>query len=207
MKLESMSLADLRKIRQFRPDLADVADRLTIASYDEFVTVLYRDIDFCVRRMEEDPKVRLNDSEDRLSADIINMLLSMNYRASHDEFVGGHADIVVRGESDYLWVGEAKIHTGYDKVMDGFNQLNSRYLRGVPNADQAGLVIYIRNRDVASVIKNWGDRVEGLGLNQYKKEFCPTRQELGFYNTHIHAISGRKVKIRHIGINLCWDPD
>ncbi|WP_202758394.1 hypothetical protein [Delftia acidovorans] len=207
MTIGAMSLAEMRKIRFVRPDLADIADRLMVASYDEFVEVLYRDLDSCVRMIEEDPKVRQDDSEDRLSTEIISMLRSMNYQAAHDELIGGHSDIVVRGERGYLWVGEAKIHTSYEKVMDGFDQLNSRYLRGTPNADQGALVIYIKNKNTANVIKNWDERMTRLGLTEYSKESCPTRLELGFYNRHIHGISGRKVRIRHIGINLCWEPD
>lgn len=206
MTIDSMSLAEMRKIRHLRPDLAGIADRLIIASYDEFVEVLYRDFDSCIRIIEEDPKVRQQDGEDRLSTEIISMLRSMNYDASHDETIGGHSDIVIRGERGYLWVGEAKIHSSYEKVMDGFNQLNTRYLRGTPHADQGALIIYIRNKDTASVIKTWSERMSDLCLKDYERNDCPVRQELGFYNAHKHEGSGRKVKIRHIGVNLHWQP-
>jgi hypothetical protein len=175
------------------------------STYEEFVKVLYEDIDDCVRRIEEDPKVHRYDSEDRLSREIINML-SVWYDASHDELIGGHSDVVVRGPRGFLWVGEAKIHSGYDYMLKGFQQLATRYLRGNPLSDQGALLMYIRNQDCAKVVEKWGETLAGEKLPGYRVEECPSRKELGFRTVHKHRSSGRDVMIRHIGLNVHWDP-
>lgn len=204
--LGSLTLQQMESMGALRPDLSIFARRLLVSSYEDFVTVLYEDLDACIVRLEEDPGVRQEDEEDRLTAELINMLCMCGYDASHDEKVGGHSDIVVRHPQHYTWVGEAKIHGAYQHLMDGFNQLTTRYLQGTPNADQGALLVYIRNLDAAGVMKSWGDNVSALGLANYARQNCPVRKELGFYNTQTHAGSGRMVTIRHIGIKQHWKP-
>jgi len=156
--------------------------------------------------MEDDPKVRHEDGEDRLTTEIVGQLKSRGYCATHDELVGGHADIVVRHHDQYLWVAEAKIHSSYDYLDGGFDQLTTRYLRGTVDANEGALLIYIRNADVASVVRNWNAKLVERRLPDFSQDACPTRGALGFYNTHKHHSSGLPVRIRHIGINLHWDP-
>lgn len=204
--LESLSLKEMQGLKAIRPDLAVIAARLLVSSYVEFVEVLYNDIDLCIKHIENDPKIRQNDAEDRLTADIIGMLAAANYDVSHDETIGGHSDIVVKHQLGYLWVGEAKIHTSYEKLNDGFNQLTTRYLRGTPNADQGGLIIYIFNSNVANVVKTWAKRLDEMRLPCYASKPCDKRKELAFYTDQKHASSGLMVKIRHLGVNLHWNP-
>lgn len=206
MKLASLTIADLQGIRDIRPDLAEFADRLLVTSYEQFVKVLYQDLDSCIRYMEDDPKVRLSDGEDRLTTEIIGQLKSRGYTATHDELVGGHSDIVVRYFDKFVWVAEAKIHSSYDYLDGGFDQLTTRYLRGTVNANEGALLIYIRNADVAAVVKNWSTKLVERSLPDFSQSICSARGNLGFYNTHKHQSSGLPVRIRHVGINLHWDP-
>jgi len=205
-RIGSLTIAQLEEYEALRPDLALIGKRLMVTSYERFVEVLYEDLDECIRYIEEDPKIRRTDSEDRLTSELIGMLRSRGYDASHDETIGGHSDIVVRHHAQYLWVGEAKIHSSYPYLTDGFNQLTTRYLRGTPNADQGALIIYIRNADVASVVAKWNATVQAFGLAAFAQEACPVRKELGFYHTQTHTGSGRPVRVRHIGINQHWNP-
>ncbi|WP_052263623.1 hypothetical protein [Comamonas thiooxydans] len=206
MELASLTIADLQGMRAIRPDLAAFADRLLVTSYEQFVKVLYQDLDACIRFMEDDPKVRQEDGEDRLTTEIIGQLKSRGYSATHDELVGGHSDIVVRYFDKYVWVAEAKIHSSYDYLGGGFDQLTTRYLRGTVNANEGALLIYIRNADVAAVVKNWSTKLAERDLPDFSQDACPARGELGFYNTYKHHSSGLPVRIRHMGINLHWDP-
>lgn len=176
-----------------------------MGTYEDFLEGLYEELEDCVKRIEEDPKVHVNDSEDRVSREIINML-SRWYDASHDELIGGHSDIVVRGPRGFLWVAEAKIHGGYDYMLKGFQQLTTRYMRGTPNADQGALLMYIRNGDTAGVVEKWAAKIDAESLTNYERMACPVRQELGFRTSHRHSSSGRPVLIRHIGISMHWDP-
>ena len=204
--IESLSLSDLRKLGQLRPDLALFADRLLVQNYDEFIRVLYIDIDYCIAKIEEDPFVRRDDGEDRLTAELINMLNCKNYDVAHDEKVGGHSDIVVRHLAGYLWLGEAKIHKDYAYLEKGFNQLCTRYAPGTPNADQGALIMYIRVEDCASVVSEWRSRLRALDLPEYTDEDCPSRDVLAFYSQHKHEGSGRVMRVRHLAVKQHFDP-
>jgi len=204
--IESLTLVDLRKLGELRPDLADFADRMLVQSYDEFVRVLNKDLDRCIAGIEEDRGVRQDDGEDRITAEIINILNGMNYDASHDEKVGGHSDIVVRHLKGYLWLGEAKIHSDYAYLEQGFNQLCTRYSPGTPNADQGGLIIYMRVQDCAAVLAKWRARVTELGLPEYEDSNCPSRDTLAFFSSHRHEGTGRAIKVRHVAVNQYFDP-
>ncbi|WEY37752.1 hypothetical protein [Paraburkholderia sp. SUR17] len=202
----SLSLHDMKRLAMIRPEWGLLADRMLVASYAEFVTVLYRDIDQCVAKIEEDPHIRSKDGEDRLTAELIAMLCSRMYDASHDEKVGGHSDIVIRHPAGYLWVGEAKIHKDYAYLEKGFNQLTTRYLPGTPHADEGALIVYVRVADCAGVVSEWRERLSALVLPEYSDADCERRKELGFFSEHKHEGSGRKIRIRHIAVKQHHDP-
>ncbi|MGT2493087.1 hypothetical protein ACU4GD_27885 [Cupriavidus basilensis] len=63
MKKESMTLAQLRDMGDFAPGVSLMASRELVGTYEEFVKVLYQDIDQCVAFLEEDPGIRSDDSE------------------------------------------------------------------------------------------------------------------------------------------------
>jgi hypothetical protein len=206
--VESLTVAQLVQLEGIRPDLAQVAKRMLIdfRDYGFFLDVLYDDLESCLKRIEEDPKVRLKDSEDRLSQEIISMLCAMNYDAGHDELVGGHSDIVVRGGKDYLFVAEAKIHSDYDYLLQGWNQLTTRYMRGTPHADHGALLVYVRVKDCANVVAKWATLLDAQKLVAYSRSDCEIRKELGFRTNHTHTSSGRAVSVRHIALSMHWGP-
>lgn len=206
--IENMTIGQLRGLDAVNPRMAMIGRRLLAngGPYTEFVEVLYETIDSCIRTIEEDPKIRLGDGEDRLTSELIAMLRSAGYDASHDTTIGGHSDIVVKSLRGDCWVGEAKIHGGYDYLEQGWNQLTTRYMRGTPGYDMGGLLLYIRNKDCRSVIETWRNNLLALNLPQLKISDCLIRGELGFYSVHEHGDTGRIVRVRHMGINLCWNP-
>jgi hypothetical protein len=208
MKLDSLTVAELQELDDINPELALVGRRLLAASrgYDEWVDVLELDLLACVRMLEEDPQVREKDGEDRLTAELITMLRSRSYDASHDEKVGGHSDIVIRHAKGFLWLGEAKIHKDYEYLMQGFNQLCTRYSRGTPEADRGGLIIYARVKNVGAMIAEWRTRLSSSGVAKFRHEDCTLRQQIGFRSTHEHDSSGRDYKVWHVGVVLHFDP-
>jgi len=208
MKLESLTIAQLRELGDINPELALVGRRLLAASqgYDEWVNVLEIDLLECIKMMEEDPKVREKDGEDRLTAELISMLRSRAYDSSHDEMIGGHSDIVVRHAKGYLWLGEAKVHGTYDYLLQGFHQLCTRYSRGTPDSDKGGLIIYARNQNVGSMIAKWRAHLPSAEVEGLQIDDCALRQQLGFRSTHKHGSSGRDYKVWHIGVVLHFDP-
>ena len=120
--------------------------------------------------------------------------------------IGGHTDIAVKNLRGEYWVGEAKIHSSYPYLMTGWNQLSTRYIRGTPGFDHGAFLVYIRNQDCSAVVNKWKEDLQALQLSGMLVAPCSVRQQLGFYSEHDHQDSGRKVYVRHIGINLCWNP-
>jgi hypothetical protein len=42
---------------------------------------------------QENPELRRNDGEDRLTIEIVNVLRGMGYNAGHETKIGGHTDL------------------------------------------------------------------------------------------------------------------
>jgi hypothetical protein len=205
--LESLSLADFQKYRALRPDLAQFADFILVNSYEQFVRVLYQNIDKCIKLMEEDPAIRKNDEEDRLTEDFKMALRPVGYHVTHDEKIGGHCDLVVRQlDKPYIWLGEAKIHKDYGYLKQGFNQLCTRYAQGTPDTNHGGLLIYVRRPKVAHILAEWQKRLTECNLEDYSVESCPNRPNLTFFSTHCHESSGLPFTVRHMAIVLHFDP-
>jgi len=114
----------------------------------DFIRVLYEDIDKVIAQIQENPELRQNDTEDRLTIDIVNQLHILGYNASHDTKIGGHVDITVR-KNGFLWLGEAKIYRDNTYLWEGFTQLTTRYSIGDSNQEHGGLLIYIRDEDAS----------------------------------------------------------
>jgi cell pole-organizing protein PopZ len=122
---------------------------------DDLIRNLYKDIDKVISQIQENPGVRQQDNEDRLTIEIVDQLRSLGHEASHDTKIGGHADIVVR-KNDFLWLGEAKIYQHNNNLWEGFLQLLTRYSTGDFNQENGGLLIYIRGQKDASSIMQKG---------------------------------------------------
>ncbi len=189
-----------------RPDVARFLDRLLVQTYDDFIEILYQDLDRAIAKLEEDPLIREDDGEDRLTAEILSMLSQHYETASHDEKIGGHADMVVKHPKGFMWIGEAKIHKDYAYLEQGFKQLTTRYLPGTPGADQGALVIYIRVADSASVMKQWQARLASLGLDGFGCRRCAVREDLAFYSQHKHDRTGRIATVRSMAVVLYCNP-
>jgi hypothetical protein len=205
MSFDTLNLRQLQDLEKRIPELAGFPSRVLAETYDEFVKVLYIDIDRIIYQLEENPELRQNDNEDRLTIDIENQLRCMGYNASHDSKVGGHTDISVR-KGSFLWIGEAKIHkSSYDYLWEGFQQLSTRYSTGDSNQRDGGILIYIRCKDTTSILKRWQDYLRGKNLPDYSCEPCKIRS-LSFFSTHKHERSGQAFQIRHMPVILHFDP-
>lgn len=206
--LLNMTLGNLQDVAAALgvPGLPNLIKRHTLTTYQEFVDVLYNDINEIVAILQENPELRKEDEEDRLTIEIVGMLKTMGYNADHERKVGGHTDISVRGRSNFLWIGEAKIHSSYGYLFEGFQQLCTRYAVGDVNQNCGGLLIYIRNRDASNVISTWKERITGHNLEDLVREDCAERPNMVFYTTHKLDRSGQKFYVKHIGISLHFDP-
>lgn len=206
--LDNMTLGQLRVMgEEFGiPGLTRLIRRQTASNYSQFVDALYLDMDEIIAIIQENPELRKDDEENRLTIDIVNMLRTMGYQASHDMKIGGHTDISVRGKNNYLWIGEAKIHGAYDELLDGFKQLCTRYSTGDTRQNCGGMIIYIRNIKAAAVVTEWRSRLSEEKLENYTAQECPALADMAFYSSHIHERSGMPFHVRHVGVILRFDP-
>lgn len=101
MSIENLNLIELQKFESLIPELAGFASRLLVKTYDDFIRVLYQDIDEVISLIQENLETRVKDSEDRLTIEIIGLLRRSGYNATHDAKIGGHAGIVIR-KKDFI---------------------------------------------------------------------------------------------------------
>ncbi|HEY9797579.1 MAG TPA: HEAT repeat domain-containing protein [Leptolyngbyaceae cyanobacterium] len=171
---------------------------------NNFIRNFYEDLDKVIYRIQENPELRQNDQEERLTIDIVNQLCSLGYDAAHETKNGGHVDIFVR-TSDFVWLGEAKIYRGNNYLWEGFQQLVTRYSSGDSNQANGGLLIYIFNEDTSSIMKNWQNYLLEKSLPDYSFRPCEMRS-LAFISTHRHESSGQAFHVRHIPVMLHFAP-
>lgn len=204
MTIDSYNLRQLQELEEYIPALGGFPSRILADTYDDFVKVLYLSIDRIIHQIQENPGIRQNDTEDRLTIDIRDQLRCLGYDASHDSKIGGHADLSVR-KKDFLWIGEAKIHGSYNHLWEGFLQLITRYSTGDSNQKDGGILIYIRNKDATSVVQNWKDYLAAKSLLNYSCKPCELR-EISFFSTHKHERSGQIFQVRHMPVILYFCP-
>lgn len=189
------------------PDLAARIDMELATSYQDFVKTIYSALDSSISYLEDNPGIRQEDSEDRTTIEIVGHLKQRGYDADHDTKINGHVDIVVRNRAGYKWLGEAKKHTAYPWLHQGFEQLCTRYSRGTQNQNQGGILIYIRTKDAKSVISKWKDHLTSHAeWKDLRFEECAEKPGLYFYTEHQHDSSGLPYRVRHMGIVLHHDP-
>ncbi len=202
-----LSLENLNSFSDDVVGIGNFANRMLAGTYEEFISVLYDDIDKIVSKMEENPELLIKTSEDALTIQIINSLHFMGYDSSHETKIGGHADLVVKKPiKNWLWIGEAKIHKDYAWLLKGFNQLTTRYSTGNDNNCQGGLLIYIRNINAKNVMDKWKEHLEKQDdIEELKITPCPNNS-LSFYSSHNHQRTGLEFKVRHVPLVLCFKP-
>jgi hypothetical protein len=117
-------------IKRNSPDeLIRVMEIRDPGSSDVFLRRLYSEIADVVHYLEATADLRKDDKEDRITFDLLLLLRQIGYDASHDTAHRGHPDILIKAKK-FVWLGEAKIHSKYEWLMDGLKQLHTRYATG-----------------------------------------------------------------------------
>lgn len=180
-------------------------------SYEEWIELFYRQLDISVHNMQDAAKYyqKKDDAlegqvEDSLTHHLINPLRQLGYAITHDTYKNGHVDINVE-RGPYVWLGEAKIYTSYAKLIDGYNQLTTRYSTGEPSHNQGGIVIYHYPPNAAETMRNWQAKLKSHDQEIQISE-CPNRTGLCFYSSKPHIASGLDYKIRHMPVILFNNP-
>jgi hypothetical protein len=198
------SLRKLQELEGLIPEFAGFPSRVLAETYDEFIQVLYKDIDKIIYQLQENPELLQNDTEDRLTLSIVNRLCCMGYNASHESKIGGHVDLAVK-KGNFIWIGESKIHHDYEYLWQGFQQLTTRYSTGDDNQSDGGLLIYIRTENAKQVVQKWQEHLTSKDLPGYSVQQCEMRN-ICFFSIHTHQRSGYDFKVRHMPIILHFNP-
>ncbi|PZO15349.1 MAG: hypothetical protein DCF25_13695 [Leptolyngbya foveolarum] len=93
---EKFSWEQLEAIATVDPYVESCLTGLLVHDYESFLDHLYAELDLVILRLEENRELRLNDSEDRLTLDIVDWLKGRGFHAEHEPKIGGHVDLVVR---------------------------------------------------------------------------------------------------------------
>lgn len=171
---------------------------------EDILAQVDRAIDYALQEFSRTPKERQNRSEDALSIDLVTCLKCLGFQASHDTTTGGHCDIVIDGNFNFLWLGEAKIHDGYDWLLKGFEQLDSRYATAIKDQDHGGIVIYHFGERADRVMDKWEAHLRAKRADVNVDARQPG--ELVMNTCHIHARTGRPYYVRHVIASLYWNP-
>lgn len=173
-------------------------------THDQWTALVEDAIDYISKDFAETAHHRKDRDEDGITIDIVTSLKNMGFQASHDEDVGGHCDIVVRGDNDFVWLAEAKIHDAYDWLLKGFEQISTRYTTGFPGQNSGALIIYCKAPNAAQIMKRWIEvfsaKVPGIhtvGCDKFA---------LAYISTFEHERSGLPFRLRHIPFTLWHAP-
>ena len=171
-------------------------------SYSQFVDRLYRDIDRCIYDMQARRELLQNDSEDRLTAHMLALLVRDGYKASHDKKNGGHIDITVEIGA-YSWIGEAKKDGNF---REGLLQLTTRYVPGGGDYSQneGGLIFYlVAQPDAAAKLRSWTQELMAAGAHSCVP--C-ARNVLALFSEHTLPGPGTPYKVRSMCVSLYHSP-
>lgn len=205
--LQDYSLHEIEQLAVNNPVCRDMFQRLLASSYQDFVEVLYADLDLAVNRLEGNPQLYQNDSEDELTGHIIGILQTLGYAASHGTTGGGSKDITVNGKNpSWVWIGEAKIYKSSNDLHEGYLQLSTRYRHPDPTKSCGGLLAYIKRPNAATLMDKWKVEFMKLPLPNLNSRECPKRSKLAFFSIHDHESSGLPFEVRHLAVCLHFYP-
>lgn len=206
--MQNISIDDLQALIGSNPVAKNFLRKELVATYDEFIEVLYDELDMVISTLEENPQHHFDDNEDKITHSIVSMLKMRNYSATQGTTSGGNVDITVKCLNPmWSWIGEAKIYATLKNLSEGFLQLTTRYRNASPMFASRGLLAYTKRPDPTALLKEWDAHVAELNLAEYVRSECPRRPGLAFITTHRDSSSGQPVTIRHNAVALHHLPE
>lgn len=203
-----MTMDEFAARMQAVPGGENLLARLAARTFEDFVTILYADLDDIIKLMESNPQRHQPDDEDKLTYFVASMLRQRQYRARQGEVRGGSVDLTVEGHKDaFVWTSEAKIFYSLPAVREGFLQLHTRYSPADLEHHKTGLLIYIKREGSADLMKTWRDELGAMSLKDLRTDDCPTRPKLAFLSEHKSRRSGLSAVTRHMSVSVFQDPE
>lgn len=164
--------------------------------------MLYRDLDQAIYALQAGRELLQDDSEDRITADLMRQMRILGYNAVHDSKTGGHVDLAISLGS-YSWIGEAKKDGNF---KEGFLQLMDRYVpaSGDYSHNAGGLLFYlVKTSDALAKLEQWMKEIEAEATAACEK--C-VDNVLAFYSTHKLEGPGTSFRVRTMGVSLFHQP-
>lgn len=204
MTIRRWSLAALRA--RFEGSVqAEVIGFIFGQDHETRVRALQKAMDYACNELERNKNIYQNAGEELITVQICSMLRMAGFQAAHDTAVGGHTDVVVSGDDNFLWLAEAKEHSCYAWLDKGFQQLCTRYSTGVPGQDHGEIIVYCFVENARRVLAKWREQ---LVLRNAGVKTCdaPCGNPLVFFSKHEHPSSGLDFHVRHKAVALYWSP-
>lgn len=199
-----LTLSDLRLLSG-RTEPGRISFAWQIAEdQDERVQLIEEAVRWVGQEFSKTRHVRQGRSEDAFTIDVITALKAMQIDAHHDAQYGGHCDIVVEASRNFLWLAEAKIHSNYDWLLQGFNQLDTRYSTGGTNQTRGCVLIYSYNARIDEMMFNWREHLAASRVDVVTIANPDDATE--FRSTHVHKSTGRTFSVWHASISLHHNP-
>lgn len=180
-------------------------------TYEDFVKILYTQIDEIVSDMISTSEDFVDASEDYISNKICSSLVDRKFNAVREANENGNADIRIKLGS-YKWIAEAKRATAVTNVREGLLQLLTRYAKGEGNATSGGLFIYIQGDDEREGVfmKKWIDTElpkikESKVIEIISTSPCDLKPTC-YISKLIHPDSKNGYSLRHIPIGFFHNP-
>lgn len=184
--------------------------RLTVATYDEFLDVLYDDLKLVIERLEENPQDFPDESEDATTKRIADILWGMQYTAAHDQAAGGNVDLTIcLNRLNFKWIAEAKKFKSVTDMREGYLQLSTRYRPGMGSNGvmYGGMIGYLRRPGAAGHMKTWRKALSAVpGAESSVLTDCARRYALAFNSEHAHKDFGVPLRVWHNCVVLTFDP-
>jgi len=204
MTKSEFTIADIRNLTCGTAQGA-AFDYLLAQDHDARVEAVQKGVDFACNELEQHKHKKQGLGEDSITLEICSMLRMAGFQAAHDEDVGGHCDIVIKGKESFLWLAEAKEHSNYAWLDKGFQQLSTRYSTGTKGQDHGEVLVYCYGQNAASILKKWRYELVARNTGVKTKDALP-EDPLLFFSTHQHCASGLDFHVRHKAVALYWAP-
>ena len=202
------SFARFRLLAESDPNTNLLVRRMLADTHDEFIDVLYKDLDQLIRIVQERKQLYCDASEDAITMFLVDLLKQRGYQVEHDIKLGGHVDIAIRGRNpDFLWLGEAKRDLGPGWLEEGMQQLCTRYSDGTQGRHHGGIIVYVQGKFAAAIFGRWRERLaKSTDFDEIKLADCPRNPSAAFVSTHNHETSGLPYHVRHMCVALYHKP-
>lgn len=182
-----------------------------VSRYDEFSELIETALVYSIGEMVKEKNIinpagqlKSRMDEDQLTLMLSKPLKGMGFDIAHSKNVGGNCDISIEGDSEMLWLGEAKIYSDYGKLMGGHQQLVDRYAPGMAAQLNSGMIIYMFGEKAASMMGEWRkylkDTREGLKSEDVEG------QALHFRTIEPHRGTEQSLSVRHFVVPLHHEP-